>query len=134
MYILLRHTMLLWIQGSTSLHLGYLILMDNYKRGIKTRSCCRGHLLPTVKTKVYLYTDIDIFKTKTSTVCLFFICLFVFWDEEGIKRNDKGLWEALEILLGGQERLWAHKTGHGSQSQAQNSFKNHLLIWLLTTL
>lgn len=51
--------------------------------------------------------------------------------ERGINR----LWETFgELFL---EDMWGcgrTKTGHGSQSQAQNSFKNHLLIWLLTTL
>ena len=62
-----------WIHWLT---LGYLILMDNYKREIQTRFCCRGHLLPTVKTNVYLYTDIDIFKTRHQ---LFFFLYFYFF-------------------------------------------------------
>lgn len=91
-------------------YIGILDLMDNYKWEIKTRFCCRGHLLPTVKTNVYLYTDIDIFKTRHQLFFLYFFFLFVcFWDEEGMKRNKKGLWEALEILLGGHKRLWAHQ-------------------------
>lgn len=90
-------------------YIGILDLMDNYKWEIKTRFCCRGHLLPTVKTNVYLYTDIDIFKTRHQLFFVFFFLFVCFWDEEGMKRNKKGLWEALEILLGGHKRLWAHQ-------------------------
>lgn len=58
---------------------------------------------------MYLYTDIDIFKTPF---------LFCFWDEEVIK---KGLWEALEVLFGGHEDCRHTKTGHGSLRQARKT-------------
>lgn len=74
-----------------------------------------------MKTKVYLYTDIDIFKTKTST----FFCLFVFWDEEGIKRNEKDsgkLWRS----------CWEDKRGSGHTKLGMGA-KGRLKTALKTT-
>lgn len=48
----------------------------------KTRFAVKGHHLPTVKTNMYLYTDIDIFKTS------FFCCRF--GDEEEMKIKTLG--------------------------------------------
>lgn len=57
---------------------------------------------------MYLYTDIDIFKTRHQ---LFF--LFVFWNEEGMgnlkKKKKKDSGKTLESSLGGHERLRAHQ-------------------------
>lgn len=51
--------------------IGILDFNGHYKERDKDKVCCRGHLLPTVKTNVYLYTDIDIFKTRHQLFLLF---------------------------------------------------------------
>lgn len=82
---------------------------------------------------MYLYTDIDIFKTRHQ---LFF--LFVFWNEEGmgnLKKIKKRLWENFgELFRRTREAAGTPKLGMGAKVGLKNSFKNHLLIWLLTTL
>lgn len=57
--------------------------------------------MPTVKTNVFLYTDIDIFKARHQ--------LFFVFEMKKERKDKKGLWEALEISLGGHDRLWAHQ-------------------------
>lgn len=78
------------------LTLGYLIFVDILQRSSKTGFAVEVILLPTVKKT--MYTDIDIFKKKTST--------FLFKnDKEGQKEdlNSGKLWRRVR-------RLWAHQT------------------------
>lgn len=114
-YILLWHKTLLWIMGSTDVHWDTWFSWTFTKRVIKTRFCCRGHLSPTVKTNVYLYTDIDIFKTR-----LFFVC---FWDEEGMKRKKKDsgkLWRSLRRTW---EAVGTPKLGMGAKGRLKTALK-----------
>lgn len=110
MYILLWHkTIDNW---DPLTHIGILDFHGQLQRNKKTRFCCRGHLLPTVKMN--MYTDIDIFKTRHQ--------LFLFemikkeWKEE---MNSGKLWRSCWEDRGGCGHT---KTGHGSQRQAQGGF------------
>lgn len=111
------------------IHIGILDFNGQFHtREMQTSFCCRGHLLPTVKTNMYLYTDIDIFKTRRQLfLFFFFFSSLVFVTEmyrewkETYKTDSGKLWRS---LLGGHKRLRAHQNwAKGAERQARNSFK-----------
>lgn len=121
MYILSWHKTLLWVIWSTDFHWDTWFNGHLQRKRIKTRFCCRGHLLPTVKTNVYLYTDLDIFKTRHQIVSL-----FLRWRRN--EKRKKGLWENLRSRWEDTRGCGHTKTGLGSQRQAQTSFKTTSLF------
>lgn len=85
MYIFLWHKRYCGYYGPPA-YIGILDFNGHLQRERQRQGfAVKGHLLPTVKMNMYLYTDIDIFKTRHQLS--FFV--FEMKKERGIKR----LWE-----------------------------------------
>lgn len=121
MYILLWHKRYCGYYGPPAC-IGILDFNGHLQRERQRQGfAVKGHLLPTVKMNMYLYTDIDIFKTRHQLSFLFF--------EMKKKRGMNRLWETFgELFWRTCEAAGAPKLGTGAKVRLKTALKTTSLF------